>query len=179
MSAVVTRVRTSLWRVVLRWLPTFLGFVGPVDALAPALAGGAITGAVLGAAQSWGLAPNGPSARRWIVATSAGFALGLAAGATLVDHATDTGALAVQGAVCGVAVGAAQAWILRSRLGALALAWVPWTAALWALGWTITATIGVDVEARYTVFGSSGALTVTVLSAVLPVTLALRARGAR
>ena len=47
--------------------------------------------------------------------------------------------------------------------------------ALWALGWAITASIGVDVETQYTVFGSSGAVVVTALTAVLPVLLAGRA----
>lgn len=189
MSAVVTAPRVFRWRTLVRWLPTFLGFplggllaelVGPVDGLGPALAGGAVTGVVLGAVQSWGLAPNGPATRAWVAATGVGLAVGLAAGAATVDYSTGAGDLALQGAICGLAVGVAQAVTLRSRLGALAWAWAPWCCAVWALGWTITAAIGVDVERRYTVFGSSGAITVTVLSAILPLALAARAdRGAR
>ena len=62
---------TTRWASALRWLPTFVGFplgglaaelvAGPVDGIAPALAGGAITGAVLGAVQSWGLGPGRPA----------------------------------------------------------------------------------------------------------------------
>jgi hypothetical protein len=47
------------------------------------------------------------------------------------------------------------------------LAWIPATAAFWALGWTITTSIGVDVELRWAVFGLSGAASVVVLSAGL------------
>jgi hypothetical protein len=45
-------------------------------------------------------------------------------------------------------------------------------AGLWALGWTITAAAGVDVEAQYTVFGASGAIVVTAATAILPIALA-------
>ena len=74
----------------------------------------------------------------------------------------------VQGAICGLAVGAAQAVVLRARLGRLALAWPPALAAIWALGWTITTLGGIQVDQRFTVFGSFGAITVTALTAVLP-----------
>jgi hypothetical protein len=168
----------------LRWLPTFLGFplggllaelvVGPVDGLGPALAGGAITGLVLGAVQSWGLGAAGPPARRWIAATGLGLAVGLALGAAAVGYGTDAGDLVTQGAICGLAVGSAQALVLGGRAAWL---WAPALSALWALGWATTAAIGVDVERQYTVFGSSGALVVTVATMALPVALA--ARGPR
>ncbi len=75
----------------------------------------------------------------------------------------------VRGAICGLAVGAAQAVVLRARLGRLALAWPPPAlAAIWALGWTITTLGGIQVDQRFTVFGSFGAITVTALTAVLP-----------
>lgn len=38
---------------------------------------------------------------------------------------------------------------------------------LWALGWTVTSSIGVDVERQYVVFGSAGAITVMALSGLL------------
>ena len=65
---------TSPQQSALRWLPTFLGFplggvaaeliTGPVDTLLAALAGGLITGAVLGAVQAWGLRLRGPRCQR-------------------------------------------------------------------------------------------------------------------
>jgi hypothetical protein len=169
----------------LRWLPTFFGFPlggfvaehvsGPVDGLTAALLGGAITGLILGAVQAWGLGSNGPPARQWIAATAVGFTVGLGAGAALVDYGTSVGDLVVQGAICGLAIGAAQAAVLRPRLGRLAYAWVPALGLLWAAGWAITTAFGIDVESQYTVFGSSGALFVTAATVVLPVLLANRA----
>jgi hypothetical protein len=171
-------------KVALRWLPTFFAFplgavaaklvAGPVDGLAPALLGGAITGVVLGAAQWWGLGSSGLPARQWIAGTAVGLSVGLGIGSAVVDYGSTIGDLAIQGAICGLAVGAAQAIVMRPRLGGLAFGWVPTLSALWALGWTITTAIGVDVEKQYTVFGSSGALTVTAATVVLPLVLARR-----
>ena len=169
-------------RIALRWLPTFLGFplggfaaeliAGPVDSLAAAVVGGAITGAVLGAVQAWGMGENGPPARDWIAATTAGLTVGLAIGSAAVGYGTELADLVVQGAICGLAIGSAQAFVLRGRVGYL---WAPALSALWALGWAITTSIGVDVETQYAVFGSSGALVVTAATVVLPMLLANRA----
>ncbi len=166
----------------LRWLPTFVGFplgglaakliVGPVDTRATAVVGGAITGAILGAAQSWGLGAAGTSARRWVAGTAVGLAAGLAIGSAAVDYGTSMRDLAVQGAICGLGVGTAQAVVLRPRLGNLAFLWAPLLGALWAFGWAITTALGIDVESQYTVFGAGGAITVTAATAVLPVVLA-------
>jgi hypothetical protein len=175
--------RRSRRRSALRWLPTFFGFplggliaeliVGPVDGLTAAVVGGAITGVILGAVQALGLGSTVP-ARQWIAATSVGLAAGLGIGAAAVGYGTSIGDLAVQGAICGLVIGTAQAIVLRPTIGGLAFAWVPALSVLWALGWTITTSIGVDVESQYTVFGSSGALTVTLLTVGLPVLLAGR-----
>ena len=124
--------------------------------------------------QALGLGPIGPSIRSWIIATGAGLAVGLGIGAAVVDYGTSMGDLAVQGVICGLVLGGAQAVVLRPRLGNLAFAWPFVLGATWALGWTVTTAIGVDVEAQYTVFGSSGALVVTILTAILPVALATR-----
>ena len=112
---------------------------------------------------------NGPPARLWITATTAGLALGLTLGSAAVDYGTSIDDLVIKGAICGLAVGIAQASTLRGRVAYL---WAPALSALWALGWAITSSIGVDVETQYTVFGSSGALVVTAVTAVLPVALA-------
>lgn len=177
-----TRDEPKTWQPsALRWLPTFFGFplggflaelvAGPVDGVAPALVGGAITGIVLGAVQSWGMGASGPPARQWIAATTVGLTAGLALGSAAVGYDTGLGDLMVQGAICGLAIGTAQALILRRRAAYL---WPPALSALWALGWAITTSIGVDVETQYTVFGSSGALVVTAATAALPVLLAHR-----
>jgi hypothetical protein len=133
---------------------------------------------VLGAIQSWGFGRNGPAARSWILATAIGLMVGLTVGATAVGFETNLGALVVQGAVCGLAVGATQAAVLRIRLGRLVVAWPIALAALWAAGWAITTSIGVRVDEQFTVFGSAGAVFVTALTAVVPFALNRRQASA-
>jgi hypothetical protein len=187
MTRAPQRTTTTRKQRALRWLPSFVGFpiggviaeliVGPVDAVGAALIGGAISGVILGAAQAWGLGWTDAAARRWTLATGLGFAGGIAIGAAAVDYGTSMGDFALQGALCGLVVGAVQAVVLRSQLGRAAALWAPALSALWALGWVISTAIGVDVDRQWTVFGASGAITVTLATAVLPVLLADRDRG--
>ena len=166
---------------IVRWLVAFADFplgaslanlvIGPVDTPAAAAVGGAITGAVLGAAQGWALFGDVRRAGYWAAATAAGLGAGLAIGATVVDFRTGVADLAVQGAISGVAVGAAQAGVLVGRTGRWAALWPAWLAGCWSLGWVVTASIGVEVDDQFTVFGSSGAITVTLLTAMLPAAL--------
>lgn len=174
----------STGRTIARWAVSFVGFplgglaamtlVGPVDSPASAVVGGLLTGAVLGAVQGWALRAKGRSLVAWSAATAVGLGAGLAVGAAAVSYGTGLGDLVVQGAVSGAAVGIAQAVLLRRRLGALALAWPAYLAVVWALGWAITTSIGVEVDERFTVFGSSGAVVVAILTSVLPLVLARR-----
>jgi hypothetical protein len=174
----------SVRRDVGRWLISFLGFplggfaalllTGPVNNATAALTGGLLTGVVLGAAQAWALRLDRRALVAWAFATAIGMAVGLAVGANLVRFSSDLVDLALQGAVCGAAVGLAQAAVLWRRTGPLALAWPAYLAAAWAAGWTVTTLVGIGVEERFTVFGASGALVVALLTSVLP--LVLRAR---
>jgi len=174
-------------KIALLWMPTFLGFpagglvaevVGQVDSPGPAIAGGAITGAILGFAQWLGMRRTGPSPVAWIIATAVGFAAGLGLGAAAAGYHTNTGALATQGAICGAVIGATQAAVLYRQLGRIVLGWPVFLSGLWALGWTITASAGIDVEAQYTTFGASGAIVVTAAMAVLPIALDRRQQRA-
>jgi len=179
-AADVTRPQTW-FRITLRWMVSFLGFplggflaltlIGPVDSLGAALAGGLVTGAVLGAVQVWSMGAARPSPAPWIVATGLGMILGLGLGAWLVDYRWDIGSLVTQGLVCGALVGAAQATVLLPRLGSIALVWPVALAGIWAAGWAATTAAGIQVDEQFTVFGSSGALAVTLLTACLPVLL--------
>jgi hypothetical protein len=174
----------STGRTIARWAVSFAGFplgglaamtlVGPVDSPVSAVAGGLLTGAVLGAVQGWALRAQGRSLVAWSAAAAVGLGAGLAVGAAAVSYGTGLSDLVVQGAVSGAAVGIAQAVLLRRRLGALALAWPVYLAVVWALGWAITTSIGVEVDERFTVFGSSGAVVVAALTSVLPLVLARR-----
>jgi hypothetical protein len=98
--------------------------------------------------------------------------VGLALESATVGYGTGLGDLVVQGAICGLAIGTAQALALGGRVAYL---WAAALSALWSLGWAVTTSIGVNVETQYAVFGSSGALVVPAATAVVPVLLA---RGA-
>jgi hypothetical protein len=174
--------RQAPLRIVGRWLTSFAGFplggylavlaFGPVDTVTAALAGGALTGTVLGAAQAWAFGVHRPPTRAWIGATAVGLAAGLAVGSYVVDYATDLPALMVQGALTGTGVGLAQGVVLVPRLGIAALSWPVALAGLWALGWLVSdAVIGTAVDEHFYIFGSSGALVVTALTAALPLAL--------
>ena len=166
------------WTAWARWTASFLEFplaglaglaaVGRVDDPVSALVGGAVTGAVIGAGQA--LASRAPGGLRlpllrWVAATSTGMGAGLALGAGAVGYGTGLADLAVQGAVTGVALGAAQALALPDA--SRRWAWAAASPALWSLGWTVTTLIGVDVERQYTVFGAAGALTYSALSGLV------------
>jgi hypothetical protein len=178
-TAVTTRIPWH--RIVMRWLVSFVGFplgglaatalVGRVDSLASAMAGGLVTGAVLGTVQAWALGPARPRAGAWVVATSAGLMTGLGLGAWLVDYQTGVGSLALEGAVSGALVGAAQAAAMLRRLGRLAYAWPVALSGIWAVGWVVTIAAGIQIGEQFTVFGASGAVVVTLLTSALPLLL--------
>jgi hypothetical protein len=160
----------------LLWTVAFVSFplagiaaqaaAGRINDAVAALLGGLIAGAVIGTGQ-W------LAARRllgdplaWIAATAAAMSIGLLAGAWAAGYGTSIGELALMGAITGLPIGAAQAFLLRDRV---ARSWV-WAAAmppLWALGWTVTAAAGVGVDRQYAVFGAFGAITFMALSGVL------------
>jgi hypothetical protein len=162
------------WRWMAVW-PAFpvAGLVGwaiggRVDAVVPALVGGAITAAGLAAVEWW--AAKGALGRPapWIGASAAGYAVGLAAGAALVGYETDLGALAVMGLVSGAALGAAQGLVLaRQGRRALALPWALAMPVLFALGWSAASVTGIGVDDQFTVFGAGGALLFMLLSGLL------------
>jgi hypothetical protein len=167
-----------------RWLLSFVGFplgglvalllAGPVDGVGPAVVGGLLTGAVLGAVQAWALRFDRRRLSVWTLATAVGLAAGLALGSALVGFGTGMRDLAVQGAVTGAVVGLAQAVVLRPRTGNVALAWPPYLAAAWALGWVVTTAGGIAVEEQFATFGSYGAVTVALVTSVLPVVVSTR-----
>ena len=160
----------------LLWTAAFVSFpiagiaaqaaAGRIDDAVAALVGGLVAGAVIGTGQ-W------LAARRllgdplaWIAATAAAMGVGLLAGAWVAGYGTSVGELALMGAITGLPLGAAQAFLLRGRV---ARSWV-WAAAiplLWALGWTVTAAAGIDVDRQYAVFGAFGAITFMALSGVV------------
>jgi hypothetical protein len=160
----------------LLWTAAFVSFpiagiaaglaVGRINDAIAALVGGLIAGAVIGFGQ-W------LAARRllgdplaWIAATAAAMGVGLLAGAWAVGYGTSVGELALMGAITGVPVGAAQAFLLRDRV-ARSWAWAAAMPLLWALGWTVTTAAGIGVDRQYAVFGAFGAITFMALSGVV------------
>src|SRR6476646_4645621 len=160
----------------LLWTVAFVSFpiagiaaqatVGRINDAVSALVGGLIAGAVIGTGQWLAARRRLGDPLAWIAATAAAMGVGLLAGAWAVGYGTSAGELALMGAITGVPVGAAQAFLLRGRV---ARSWL-WAAAmplLWALGWTVTAAAGIGVDSQYAVFGAFGAITFTALSGAL------------
>jgi hypothetical protein len=155
-----------------RWLPTFLGFpiggyiatqiVGSLHDPVSAAAGGLVAGAIIGGGQWLALRSRGMT-RRWVGYTAAAMAAGSALAATLTGAGTDVTDVMLWGLVTGAAVGAAQSALLARELR-VTVAWTAVTAAGWSLGWLVTSQVIVDIERGHHVFGSSGALLVTVLT---------------
>ena len=153
-----------------KWWLTILAFpvageiayliAGRVDSVAPAVLGGAIAGAGIGAAQ-WALLRRRGVSAMWILATAVGFAAGLGVGSAVVSYRTDISSLAVMGAITGLAIGVAQGATFANakRMLAVGLA----TSGLYALGWCATTVGGISVDKQFMVFGLYGAITSIVL----------------
>jgi hypothetical protein len=140
--------------------------VNGVDSVGTALVAGVITGAIIGAAQWFALRKW--VSWLWIPATTAGMAVGLAAGAALVDYGIDRGDVVLMGAVTGLGVGVAQALALaRDRIPGVywwAIAIPPAV----ALGWLVTSyVITTNVKEQFAFFGGSGALVFGLLTWLL------------
>jgi hypothetical protein len=140
--------------------------VNGVDSVGTARGGGLIAGAIIGAAEWFAL-------RRWvswlwIPATSVGMAVGLTAGAAIVDYGISRGDVVVIGAVTGVGVGVLQALVLARHRISGALWWAVANPPFWGLAWLVTSyVISTNVEERFTNFGGSGALVFGLLTWLL------------
>ena len=104
----------------------------------------------------------------WIPATIAGMAVGLVAGAVLVDYGIGRGDLALMGAVTGLAVGTMQALVLARVRIAGAVWWAVVNPPAWALGWVVTSyVISRNIDERFAIFGASGAFVFGLLTMFL------------
>jgi hypothetical protein len=140
--------------------------VNGVDSVGTALAGGLIVGAVIGAAEWFVLRQQ--VSWLWIPATIAGMAVGLVAGAALVDYGVGRGDLALMGAVTGLAVGTMQALVLARHKIPGALWWAVANPPAWALGWVVSSyVISSNIDERFPIFGASGALVYGLLTWLL------------
>lgn len=166
--------RPSFVRSLLLWSISFLaipiaGFlgtfvVGRVHNLGSALIGGAVVGAIVGFAQALASSRRLPRLA-WTIATMLGASIGVAAGTLVIGYRTSLADLALGGLVTGVIVGLAQTLALPADARFRWL-WLPITAALWSLAWTVTTLAGIKVEEQFIVFGASGAIVYTVLAGI-------------
>jgi hypothetical protein len=101
-----------------------------------------------------------------VPATAIGMGIGIMVGGLAVGFGTSLGRLALMGAITGVALGIGQALALPDRARHRWL-WAAAMPVLWALGWTVTTLVGVQLGDQFTVFGSTGALTVSALLGLL------------
>lgn len=154
--------------------------VNGVDSVGAALVEGLIAGVVVGAVEWFAL-------RRWvswlwIPATCVGMAIGLTAGAALVDYGIDRGDLALMGAVTGLGVGVLQAAVLVQaghRVSAAVL-WAVANPPAWALAWVVTSyVIARSIGERFPIFGASGAIVFGLLTWALLELLFRKASGTR
>jgi hypothetical protein len=140
--------------------------VDGVDSVGAAIGAGLIAGAIIGAAEWFAL-------RRWVSwlwvpATIAGMAVGLAAGAAIVDYGISRGDLALMGAVTGAGVGVLQALVLARHRIPGAFWWAVANPPAWAVGWLVSSyVIARNIDERFPVFGASGALVFGLLTWLL------------
>jgi hypothetical protein len=150
------------------WGAAFLGFpvggaatyllVGPIETVGTAAIAGAVAGGAIAAAQWLVLRRRLPLSALWVPATAGAMAVGLAVGHVLLGDDTTMQPLLLRGLMTGAAIGVTQAALLRGVLPT-PLVWAAVVAAAWALGWSVTAAVGIDLPRKWAVFGASGALT--------------------
>ena len=160
--------RLWLWPVAILLSLPIGGFIADlvingVDSVGTAVAGGLIAGTVIGVA-TWFVLRKRIS-WLWIPATAVGMAVGLAAGAALVDYGIARGDVVLIGAVTGLGVGVLQAFVLARHKIPNAWLWALANPPLWALGWLVTSyVITTNVKEQFAVFGGSGAIVFGLLT---------------
>ena len=158
---------TLAWSFWMFWSLAFLGFpiggllahltVGPItNALRAGLAG-AITGAVIGLGQWLVLGGALPLSAGWILATSAGMAIGMGISAALLGTEPGGNRLLWRAGITGLCIGSAQ-WFIFRQIMPGSVIWIALIGAGWVLGWFVTRSAGVDLSLRWPVFGATGAL---------------------
>jgi hypothetical protein len=157
----ITRIPTPI-----RWILLGLSFpigglivfaaLGPITSPVLALAGGAIAGLVIGAAEAFAL--RVPMVR-WIIATVIGLGVGSLL-AAFVAPLLPAGPVAVVAAlVAGIVTAAAQ---LLAHPPLPRLLWLAVHTAGWVIAWLVSLVIAISTDQGFIVFGSSGALVFTV-----------------
>jgi hypothetical protein len=164
--------------LLLRWLIAIVafpigGFIGhliggPAATVPAALISGLIAGVIIGAGQGIALGILRPQALAlWVGATAIGLGVALAAVTAVIGQIDTMTDAILLGAISGLAIGAGQAAFLARERVANAWVWVPTLGVAWAIGWAVTAGVGVALEAGWPVFGLSGALVSQIIVGVV------------
>ena len=175
----------KLSQILVRWMPTFLAFplagllaslaMGPIKDLLSAAVAGAMVGAVLGLAQWWALKPLAISFD-WVWSTAVATMVASPLAWALTSYSTSVETMTMWGLIAGAVVGFGQ--IATQKLGLQkTLAWTALVAAAWSLAWFISASVIVDIDSNYAIFGSTGALAATTLLAIFLNPILGRKRG--
>jgi hypothetical protein len=164
--------------LLLRWIVSIIafpigGFIGhliggPAATVTAALISGLIAGAIIGAGQGVALGILRPQALAlWVGATAIGLGVALAAVTAVIGQIDTMTDAILLGAISGLAIGAGQAAFLARERVANAWIWVPTLGVSWAIGWAVTAGVGVALEAGWPVFGLSGALVSQIIVGIV------------
>lgn len=158
-------------QILLRWLPTFLAFplggliaalaLGPIRDPLSAAVSGAVVGCSLGIAQWWALKPLRVSFD-WAWSTAVALMIASPLAWAAVSYSTSIEALSLWGLIAGALVGFGQALSQRLKLKQL-LIWTLLVSPTWGFAWLISANVIVDADANYAIFGSTGAITATII----------------
>ena len=164
--------------LLVRWLIAIVAFPiggrighligGPAATVPAALISGLIAGAIIGVGQGIALGILRPQALAlWVGATAIGLGVALAAVTAVIGQIDTMTDAILLGAISGLAIGAGQAAFLARERVANAWIWVPTLGVAWAIGWAVTAGVGVALEAGWPVFGLSGALVSQIIVGVV------------
>ena len=164
--------------LLVRWLIAIVAFPiggtlghligGPAATMPAALISGLIAGAIIGVGQGLALGILRPQALAlWVGATAIGLGVALAAVTAIIGQIDTMTDAILLGAISGLAIGAGQAAFLARERVANAWIWVPTLGVAWAIGWAVTAGVGVALEAGWPVFGLSGALVSQIIVGVV------------
>jgi len=163
--------------VVLRWLIATLAFpvggylgnfiAGPAATVPAALFSGLIAGTIIGLGQGLAIRSKPQPIVEWAATTAVGMGVGLAAVTAIIRQIDTMTDAVLLGAVSGLAIGALQAALLMRDHVANAWVWVPATAIAWAVGWAVTASVGVALAPGWPVYGISGAVVSQLITGVV------------
>jgi hypothetical protein len=141
---------------------------GPAATVPAAVISGLIAGAIIGVGQGVALGILRPQALAlWVGVTAIGLGVALAAVTAVIGQIDTVTDAILLGAISGLAIGAGQAAFLTRERVANAWIWVPTLGVAWAIGWAVTAGVGVALEAGWPVFGLSGALVSQILAGIV------------